>query len=242
MKAVVLLSGGLDSTTCLAKAAHDGRECYALTIRYGQRHRCELAAARAVAARFRVTEHRFASVDLGQFGASALTSPDIEVPKGDSAPNPDAESNEIPVTYVPARNTVFLSIALAWAEVLEADEIWLGVNAVDYSGYPDCRPEFLRAFENLAALATKVGVAGRGAPRIVAPLVELTKARIVQLGLSLGVDYAMTSTCYDPSESGVPCRSCEACRLRERGFAEAGQLDPLVEFGPRYALPEQDSR
>ncbi|MCB9917114.1 MAG: 7-cyano-7-deazaguanine synthase QueC [Planctomycetes bacterium] len=240
MKAVVLLSGGLDSTTCLAKAVHDGRECFALTIRYGQRHACELAAARAVAAQFGVAEHRFAMVDLGQFGASALTSPDIEVPKGE--PVPSSGSNEIPITYVPARNTVFLSIALAWAEVLEADEIWLGVNAVDYSGYPDCRPEFLRAFEGLAALATKVGVAGRGAPRIVAPLVESTKARIVGLGVSLGVDYAMTSTCYDPSESGVPCRSCEACLLRERGFAEAGLLDPLVEFGPRYTVHEQESR
>lgn len=221
-RAVVLLSGGLDSTTCLAQARALGRECFALTIQYGQRHEYELAAARVVAAQLEASEHRVLDIDLAQFGASALTSDDIEVPK-DQEPS----SSEIPVTYVPARNTVFLSLALAYAEVVGAREIWIGVNAVDYSGYPDCRPEFIRAFETLAQLGTKVGVEGEG-PQIRTPLVDLQKGEIIRLGQSLGVDYAWTSTCYDPGPGGKPCGRCEACILRARGFADAGVPDPLL--------------
>ncbi len=230
-KAIVLLSGGLDSTTCLALAQREGRAVHALTILYGQRHLCEVAAAQHVAARAQVVEHRIARVDLGQFGGSALTSASIAVPKEALV---DGEARAIPVTYVPARNTVFLSLALAFAEAVDAQEIWLGVNAVDYSGYPDCRPEFLRAFEALALLATKVGVEEGRAPRIRAPLLEASKADIIRMGTELGVDYAATSTCYDPSPLGVPCLACEACQLRKRGFDAAGLLDPLVVRGPSY--------
>ncbi len=226
-KAVVLLSGGLDSSTCLAMAKSKGRVIHALTIRYGQRHEAELAAAVRVAEAVGVQEHRFASVDLGSFGGSALTGgvdgTAIEVPK-DVEPG----TSGIPVTYVPARNTVFLSLSLAFAEAIGAEEIWIGVNAVDYSGYPDCRPEFLKAFDALANLGTKVGVEGGGAPEIVAPLLEMTKAQIVTLGISLGLDYGLTSTCYDPVASGAACGHCEACVLRRKGFESAGVADPTL--------------
>jgi 7-cyano-7-deazaguanine synthase len=218
--AVVLLSGGLDSTTCLALAKSQGRTCSCLTIEYGQRHDAELRSARRVAEAIGVHEHRFVRVDLGSFGGSALTS-DIPVPK-------DEASTGIPVTYVPARNTVFLSLALALAEVLEAQEIWIGVNAVDYSGYPDCRPEFIAAFEQMAALATKVGVEEGRAPRIVTPLIDMSKAEIIHCGLEVGVDYSLTVTCYDPDVEGRACGHCEACTLRQKGFDEAGIADPTT--------------
>lgn len=219
-RAVVLLSGGLDSTTCLAMARAEGRACYALTFRYGQRHEAELLAAREVATHLEALEHRVVEIDLGQFGASALTSDQIEVPK-----DREAGVEGIPVTYVPARNTVFLSLALALAEVCDAREIWIGVNAVDYSGYPDCRPEFIRAFEAMAGLATKAGIEGRG-PKLRTPLLDLSKSEIIKRGIALGVDYAWTSTCYDPGQDGRPCMRCDACVLRARGFAEAGLVDP----------------
>lgn len=218
-RAVVLLSGGLDSATCLALARRRGKTCFALTVAYGQRHAVELEAATRIARALGAAEHRIAHVDLGSFGGSALTD-DIAVPK-DREPG----SGGIPPTYVPARNTVLLSLALAWAEVLQAREIWLGVNAVDYSGYPDCRSAFLRAFEQLARVATKAGVEGSHV-RIVAPLLELSKAEIIRLGLDLQVDYGMTVSCYDPGAAGEPCGACEACRLRAHGFREAGVEDP----------------
>ena len=221
MRAVVLLSGGLDSSTCLALAQAEGRELYALTVRYGQRHEVELEAARRVAAGVPLCEHRFASVDLGSFGGSALTDESIEVPK-----DQPADPEHIPATYVPARNTVFLSMALAFAEARQAEEIWIGVNAVDYSGYPDCRPEFLEQFERLAQLATKVGVEGTGRIRLVAPLLYLRKHEIVAKGKELGVNYADTVTCYDPDPDGRACGHCEACGLRRQGFAQAGIPDP----------------
>ena len=221
-RAVVLLSGGLDSTTCLAMAQDQGRELYALTVLYGQRHATELEAANRIARRYQLHEHRLISVDLGQFGGSALTSA-IPVPKGK-----EPENAGIPVTYVPARNTIFLSLALAWAEVLSASEIWIGVNSVDYSGYPDCRPEFLKAFQSLARLATKSGVEEDRFPRIVAPLLEWTKARIIQEGSRLGVPYEQTSTCYDPDAEGRACGSCDACHLRRQGFLQAGVPDPTL--------------
>lgn len=217
IKSVVLLSGGLDSATVLAAASAAGHSCYALTVDYGQRHVAELAAARALAERFSVCEHRVARVDLGQFGGSALTDPALAVPVGGSA--------GIPITYVPARNTVLLAVALAWAEVLGAQEIHIGANAVDYSGYPDCRPPFIAAFNELARLATKAGLEGR-APVVKAPLMQLGKAGIVRWGTALGVDYGMTVTCYRADEAGRACGRCEACRLRALGFAEAGVSDP----------------
>ena len=221
-RAVVLLSGGLDSATTLAIAVEQAYEPYALTLRYGQRHEREVDAACRVAKAIRVVRHVVADVDLRAFGGSALTA-DLEVPKGGRAV---ADSEEIPVTYVPARNTIFLSMALAWAEVLRASDIFIGVNAVDYSGYPDCRPEFLDAFEGLAALGTKAGVEGRRPFRIHAPLIDLTKAEIIQRGLALGVDYGMTRSCYDPDESDAACGECDSCRLRLTGFAAAGARDP----------------
>ncbi len=222
-RAVVLLSGGLDSATALAIAVEQAYEPYALTLRYGQRHEREVDAARRVAKAMRVIRHVVADVDLRAFGGSALTA-DLEVPKSGRAV---ADSEEIPVTYVPARNTIFLSMALAWAEVLRASDIFIGVNAVDYSGYPDCRPEFLDAFEGLAALGTKAGVEGRRPFRIHAPLIDLTKAEIIQRGLALGVDYGMTRSCYDPDESDAACGECDSCRLRLTGFAAAGARDPV---------------
>jgi 7-cyano-7-deazaguanine synthase len=221
-RAVVLLSGGLDSTTTLAIAQSEGFEVHALTFRYGQRHQVEVEAARRVAARYGVAGHVVVPIDLRVFGGSALTA-DIPVPK-DRPPEQMAEG--IPVTYVPARNTIFLSFALAWAEVLESSDIFLGVNVYDYSGYPDCRPEYLEAYERMANLATKAGVEGRTRLKIHAPLLRLTKAQIVGRGLQLGVDYGLTTTCYDPSPDGLACGRCDACQLRLKGFAEAGARDP----------------
>jgi 7-cyano-7-deazaguanine synthase len=222
-KAVVLLSGGLDSTTVLAIAKTEGFVPYALSFRYGQRHEAELDAATRVAAAIGVSEHVVASVNLDVFGGSALTAP-IDVPKQRT----DAElSQGIPVTYVPARNTVFLSLTLAWAEVLEADDIFIGVNALDYSGYPDCRPEYIAAFEQMANLATKSAVEGRQRIRIHAPLIEMTKAEIIQRGTELGVDYALTHSCYDPDGEGRACGMCDSCLLRQKGFREAGMTDPI---------------
>ncbi len=222
-KAVVLLSGGLDSATVLAIAKAEGYEVYALSFAYGQRHAWELECARRVATSIGVKDHRIVSIDLRAFGGSALTA-EIAVPKGRS---PEEMSGEIPITYVPARNTVFLSFALAWAEVLECSDIFIGVNALDYSGYPDCRPEFIAAFERLASLATKAGVEGRQTLRIHTPLIALSKAEIVRKGLELGVDYSLTSSCYDPSPSGQPCGGCDSCLLRLKGFRENGLDDPL---------------
>lgn len=222
--AVCLLSGGLDSATCLGVARHDGFECYALSFDYGQRHRVELAAASRVAASLGAARHEVARIDLRLFGHSALTD-NIPVPKGRSA---GQMQSGIPVTYVPARNTVFLSFALAWAEVLECSDIFIGVNALDYSGYPDCRPEYIEAFEHMANLATRAGVEGRTRMRIHAPLIHLTKAEIVRLGRELGVDFALTHSCYDPAPDGRSCGECDSCILRRKGFLEAGLPDPAV--------------
>lgn len=221
-RAVVLLSGGLDSTTTLAIAQQEGFEVYAISFRYGQRHSAELAAATRIAERFGVVQHVIADIDLRTFGGSALTS-DIAVPKDRPL---DEMGVGIPVTYVPARNTIFLSFALAWAEVLGANDIFLGVNALDYSGYPDCRPEYIAAYERMANLATKAGVEGQQRLTIHTPLIELTKAQIIERGLALGVDYSMTLTCYDPSPAGEACGHCDACLLRLKGFAEVGVADP----------------
>ncbi|MHB8800268.1 MAG: 7-cyano-7-deazaguanine synthase QueC [Thermoanaerobaculia bacterium] len=223
--AVVLLSGGLDSATCLAIAGKEGFAPYALSFRYGQRHAPELAAAARVAAALGVERHVVAAIDLGLFGGSALTS-DLDVPK-DRAD--EAIARGIPVTYVPARNAVFLSFALAWAEVLGAFDVFIGVNALDYSGYPDCRPEFVAAFEAMANLATRAGVEGAGRFRVRAPLLSMTKAEIIRTGLALGVDYGLTLSCYDPTAEGAPCRRCDACLLRAKGFREAGVPDPALE-------------
>jgi len=220
--AVVLLSGGLDSYTAAAVAKRDGFRLFALSINYGQRHAQELEAARAVAASLGVERHLELALDLSRIGGSALTSTSIEVPK-DQPIDPAV----IPTTYVPARNTIFLSLALGWAEVLGASDIFIGVNAVDYSGYPDCRPEFIRAFEQLARLATRAGVEGRPLA-IHTPLITLSKAAIVRLGLSLGLDYGLTHSCYDPGPNGRACGRCDSCRLRAAGFAEAGAPDPLI--------------
>jgi 7-cyano-7-deazaguanine synthase len=220
-RAVVLLSGGMDSATCLAIAAERGLECYALSFDYGQRHSAELNAAAAVAGAIGVAAHRVLGVDLGALGGSALTDERIGVPV--------TASDEIPVTYVPARNTVFLSFALAWAEVIDADAIFVGVNAIDYSGYPDCRPEYIEAFQCVADLATKRSVEGRPI-RIEAPLIDMTKAQIIRRGVGLSVDYALTVSCYQATSVGEACGLCEACRLRRSGFAEAGVDDPT-----RYA-------
>ncbi len=226
--AVVLLSGGLDSTTVLAIAKSLGFETYALSFRYGQRHIHELQAAESVAATHGVAKHVVAQIDLREFGGSALTA-DIAVPKGRLATD---MSHGIPITYVPARNTVFLSFAVAWAETLGSSDIFIGVNALDYSGYPDCRPEYIAAYETMANLATKAGVEGTTRLKIHTPLINLTKAQIVQEGLRLGVDFAQTSSCYDPGVDGRPCGACDSCLLRARGFDEAGVLDPLcIRFG-----------
>jgi 7-cyano-7-deazaguanine synthase len=231
-RAVVLLSGGLDSTTCLAVALADGLEAHCLSVDYGQRHRGELQRARAVARRMGAASHRVVKVDLSAFGGSALTDAAIRVPKGRAA---RAMAADIPVTYVPARNTVMLALALAHAEVIGAEVIFVGVNAVDYSGYPDCRPEFLRAFEKLARVATKAGVEGRPL-EIRAPLLRLSKAGIVKLGTRLGVDYAGTLSCYDPVR-GRACGRCDACQLRRKGFEEAGLPDPTRYHRPAARRP-----
>jgi len=223
-KAVCLLSGGLDSATCLALARREGFDCYTLSFDYGQRHRMELEAAARVAASLGASQHRTLSFDLRQFGASALTA-DVPVPKGRSA---NEMSAEIPITYVPARNTIFLSFALAWAEVIESADIFIGVNALDYSGYPDCRPEYIEAFERMANLATKSAVEGRCRVTLHTPLIRLTKAEIVTLGTQLGLDFGLTHSCYDPDASGRPCAACDSCLLRRKGFEEAGVVDPLL--------------
>lgn len=217
--AVCLLSGGLDSATVLAAARRDGYRCHALSFDYGQRHRMELEAAARVALSLEAAEHRVVSIDLRAFGGSALTD-DIAVPK-------TGVGSGIPVTYVPARNTVFLSFALAWAEVLSSSDVFIGVNAIDYSGYPDCRPEFIAAFENMANLATKSGVEGRTRLTIHTPLIRLSKCEIIQLGARLGVDFALTHSCYDPDARGRSCGLCDSCRLRLKGFADAGLKDPI---------------
>lgn len=223
-RAVVLLSGGLDSTTTLAIAKSEGFDLYAMSFDYEQRHIVELQSAKRVAAEWGVKRHVVVDIDLRQFGGSALTD-DIAVPKGRAL---EAMSHGIPITYVPARNTVFLSFALAWAETLGSQDIFIGVNALDYSGYPDCRAEYIRAYENMANLATKAGVEGRQRLTIHTPLIELTKGQIIARGLELGVDYAWTSSCYDPDTAGRPCGTCDSCLLRAKGFAQVGQADPLV--------------
>lgn len=225
-RALVLLSGGLDSATCLAIARAEGFDAYALSVEYGQRHAAELAAAQRVAKALGATAHRVAHVDLGQFGGSALTDPALAVPI-------EGLEGGIPITYVPARNTIMLSIALAWAEVLGADHIYVGVNAVDYSGYPDCRPAFISAFETMANLATKAGVEGHKL-HIHAPLIDLSKADIIRRGTALGVDYGLTVTCYQADDDGRACGRCEACRLRAAGFKAAGVPDPTP-YQPRSA-------
>jgi 7-cyano-7-deazaguanine synthase len=221
--AVCLLSGGLDSATVLAVARRDGFRCHALSFDYGQRHRVELEAAARLAKHLGAAGHITARIDLRQFGGSALTA-GIDVPKHRSVAEMEAG---IPVTYVPARNTIFLSFALAWTEVLEASDIFIGVNAIDYSGYPDCRPEYIEAFERMANLATKAGVEGRSRLTIHTPLIRLTKAGIIKLGTELGVDYSLTHSCYDPLPGARPCGACDSCLLRRKGFQEAGLVDPL---------------
>jgi 7-cyano-7-deazaguanine synthase len=221
----VLLSGGLDSATALAIAIHEGYAAYALSFRYGQRHAVELAAARRVAAKLGAVEHEIVDIDLRAFGGSALTDDAIPVPHHDRAAELDTES--IPITYVPARNTIFLSFALAWAEVLGAEDVFLGVSAVDYSGYPDCRPEYIAAYEAMANLATKAGVEGRQHLTIHTPLIALSKAQTIQRGLDLGVDYGLTHSCYDP-DGTRPCGTCDSCLLRARAFAELGLTDPAA--------------
>ncbi len=229
MRAIVLLSGGLDSYTAAAVAKSEGFELYALTIAYGQRHSREIESAREVARVLACTRHLELPIDLRAIGGSSLTS-EASVPKDRDLAATDIPASiptDIPSTYVPARNTIFLSLALAWAEVLEAWDIVIGVNALDYSGYPDCRPEFIRAFESLASLATRAGVEG-GRFRVHTPLINLTKAEIIRRGLALGLDYGLTHSCYDPSPGGAPCGRCDSCALRARGFSEAGAADPLV--------------
>jgi 7-cyano-7-deazaguanine synthase len=221
-RAVVLLSGGLDSATTLAAARAEGFDCYALTVDYGQRHRVELEAARRVARAIGAREHAVLQVDLRRFGGSALTA-DLAIPTG----RDPAAMTDIPPTYVPARNTVFLALALAWAETLGADDLFIGVNALDYSGYPDCRPEYIEAFERMANLATRAGVEGRSRFRIHAPLIAASKAEIVRRARALGVDLGLTWSCYDPQPGGRPCGVCDSCVLRRKGFAEAGVADPL---------------
>lgn len=223
LKAVVLLSGGIDSSTTLAIARNMGFDLYALSFNYGQRHEIELHAARLIARHFGVSRHITLDIDLKLFGSSALTD-DIDVPK---SRNMAEMAHEIPVTYVPARNTIFLSYALAWAEVLESGDIFIGVNALDYSGYPDCRPEFIAAYERMAALATKAAVEGKQKLKIHAPLIRMTKAQIIRKGLELGVDYSLTHSCYDPTGSGEACGECDSCLLRLRGFQNAGIRDPI---------------
>lgn len=221
-KAVILLSGGLDSTTCLAYAKNQGFDCYALSFNYGQRHHAELNAAKKIAAHFNVP-HKIFTIDVSQFGGSALTDNNIDVP------NHDEHRTEIPSTYVPARNTIFLSIALAWAEVLGAKDIFIGVSHVDYSGYPDCRPEFIKAFQQLANLATKIGVE-EGGITIHTPIIQLSKAETIQLGEKLGVDYAMTVSCYQLDDTGRACGKCDSCSLRKKGFAAANVADKTIYY------------
>jgi len=218
-KAVVLVSGGLDSATVLAIAKKQGYECYALSFDYGQRHSFELEQATKVATSLGAKKHKTVRIDLGVFGGSALTDNAIDVP--------DGSSEEIPITYVPARNTVFLSMGLAWAEVISASAILIGANAVDYSGYPDCRPEYIQAYEDMANLATKRSVEGQPF-KVIAPLIDLTKSEIIKKGISLGVDYGLTSSCYNPTKNGAPCGACDSCHIRAAGFENAGVSDPII--------------
>lgn len=222
-RAVLLLSGGLDSATTLALARREGFAIYALTIRYGQRHAAEVDAARQIALALGAARHAIVDLDLRQFGGSALTDHAIAIPKDRAL---DEMAQGIPPTYVPARNTIFLSLALAWAEVLAANDVFIGVNALDYSGYPDCRPEYIAAFQQMADLATKAGVEGRQRLRIHTPLIGMSKREIIEHGVALGVDYRLTTSCYDPSPAGEACGRCDACRLRQKGFADAGLRDP----------------
>ena len=221
--AVILLSGGLDSTTCLAIAKDQGFDIIGLTINYGQKHIFELESAKSIARYFNIKNHSIINIDLASFGGSSLTSTNMKVPKNRIT----ADINDIPSTYVPARNTVFLSIALARAETINSFDIFIGVNALDYSGYPDCRPEFISEFEKLANLATKESIEKKGQYKIHTPLINLKKSEIIQKGMELNVDYSMTSSCYDPYENGNPCGSCDACELRLKGFKDAGKIDPL---------------
>jgi len=223
-KAIILLSGGLDSTTVLAIAKKDGFEPYALSFKYGQRHVVEIEAAKKVAEKMGVNGHKIAEIDLRIFGGSALTD-EIDVPKDNLS-----ENKAIPITYVPARNTIFLSFALAYAETLQAFDIFIGANAIDYSGYPDCRPEYIKAFENMANLATAASTEGKGQFKIHAPLIHMSKADIIKTGIALGVDYSITTSCYDPSPSPKPCGHCDSCLLRQKGFGENGLLDPLTQI------------
>ena len=228
-KAVVLSSGGLDSTTAMAIARAEGFDIYSVSFRYGQRHSCELNASENISKSFGAKKHITVDIDLGKIGGSALTD-NIDVPKGR---NDEEMAGDIPVTYVPARNTIFLSYALAWAEVLGASDIFIGVNAVDYSGYPDCRPEFIDAYEQMANLATKASVQGKSKTIIHTPLIQMTKAEIIKKGIALGVDYSLTHSCYDPSEDGLACGQCDSCILRKKGFSEAGVSDPT-----KYVIKE----
>jgi len=221
--AVILLSGGLDSTTCVAIAKDQGFDIIGLTINYGQKHIFELESAKSIARYFNIKNHSIINIDLASFGGSSLTSTNMKVPKNRRT----ADINDIPSTYVPARNTVFLSIALARAETINSFDIFIGVNALDYSGYPDCRPEFISEFEKLANLATKESIEKKGQYKIHTPLIHLKKSEIIQKGMELNVDYSMTSSCYDPYENGNPCGSCDACELRLKGFKDAGKIDPL---------------
>ena len=223
-KAVILLSGGLDSATTLALAAKEGFECYALSFRYGQRHEQEISAAKRVAKTSNVAQHRIIDIDLGQFGGSALTDMSIDVPK--DAAGLDRQG-DIPITYVPARNLIFLSCAAAWAEVLGAFDIFIGVNVTDYSGYPDCRPEFIESFEKTCNLALAAAAENKGIYKIHTPIIKLSKAEIIKTGTAIGVDYALTHSCYDPDEKGHACGKCDSCRLRQKGFTEAGLTDPV---------------
>ena len=231
-KAVILLSGGLDSSTTLAMAGDEGFECYALTFRYGQRHKREIEAAKKIAVSTATAEHRIIDIDLAQFGGSALTDSAIEVPKDRSDLGRHVE---IPPTYVPARNTIFLSYALAWSEVIGAFDIFIGVNTTDYSGYPDCRDEFITAFEKTANLATAAAIEHRGRYHIHTPIIDMTKAEIILTGTKLGVDFTLTHSCYDPDQQGRSCGRCDSCRLRLKGFAEAGLSDPV-----EYQIPIDD--
>jgi 7-cyano-7-deazaguanine synthase len=221
-KAIVLLSGGLDSATTLAIALHEGFECYAMTFRYGQRHQVEIHSACRVATAMKVKEHRIVDIDLASFGGSALTDSSLEIPRDRSDIN-----QEIPITYVPARNTIFLSYTLAWAETLGVFDVFIGVNAMDYSGYPDCRPQFIEAFEKMANLATAAAIEGKGQYHIRTPIIRMTKGQIIQAGTKLGLDYSLTHSCYDPDNEGHACGRCDSCRIRLKGFAEAGLTDPV---------------
>ena len=223
-KAVILLSGGLDSTTCLAISKQNGFEPYALSFRYGQRHEFEIDSARSIAKSLGVKEHVISNIDLRAFGGSALTD-DIDVPKDRDK---TLLSKDIPITYVPARNTIFLSFSLAYAEVLNASDIFIGVNALDYSGYPDCRPEYISSFQNMANLATKSGIEGQNYIQIHTPLINLTKSEIIRMGMEMGLDYSLTHSCYDPKEDGAACSHCDSCQIRLKGFEEAGLIDPLT--------------